>query len=33
VRLRIHRGTREIGGTCIELESDGAESCSISVFR
>jgi ribonuclease J len=22
--LRIHRGTREIGGTCIELESDGA---------
>jgi ribonuclease J len=24
VRLRIHRGTREIGGTCIELESEGA---------
>jgi ribonuclease J len=23
VRLRIHRGTREIGGTCIELESRG----------
>jgi ribonuclease J len=23
VRLRIHRGTREIGGTCIELESAG----------
>jgi ribonuclease J len=23
VRLRIHRGTREIGGTCIELESGG----------
>jgi ribonuclease J len=24
VKLRIHRGTREIGGTCIELESGGA---------
>lgn len=24
MRLRIHRGTREIGGTCIELESEGA---------
>jgi ribonuclease J len=24
VRLRIHRGTREIGGTCIELESRGS---------
>jgi len=24
VRLRIHRGTREIGGSCIELESEGA---------
>jgi ribonuclease J len=24
VRLRIHRGTREIGGTCIELESQGS---------
>lgn len=23
MRLRIHRGTREIGGTCIELESGG----------
>jgi ribonuclease J len=23
VRLRIHRGTQEIGGTCIELESSG----------
>lgn len=23
MRLRIHRGTREIGGTCIELESAG----------
>ncbi|MFC7699480.1 MBL fold metallo-hydrolase [Bradyrhizobium sp. GCM10028915] len=23
MRLRIHRGTREIGGTCIELESEG----------
>jgi ribonuclease J len=23
VRIRIHRGTREIGGTCIELESAG----------
>jgi ribonuclease J len=23
VRIRIHRGTREIGGTCIELESGG----------
>jgi ribonuclease J len=23
VRVRIHRGTREIGGTCIELESAG----------
>nr|WP_249142176.1 MBL fold metallo-hydrolase [Bradyrhizobium diazoefficiens] len=22
--MRIHRGTREIGGTCIELESEGA---------
>lgn len=24
MRLRVHRGTREIGGTCIELESEGA---------
>jgi ribonuclease J len=24
VRLRIHRGTREIGGTCVELESGGS---------
>ncbi|QWG18829.1 MBL fold metallo-hydrolase [Bradyrhizobium sediminis] len=24
MRIRIHRGTREIGGTCIELESAGA---------
>lgn len=24
VRVRIHRGTREIGGTCIELEVEGA---------
>jgi ribonuclease J len=24
VRLRIHRGTREIGGTCVELEQDNA---------
>ena len=24
MRLRIHRGTREIGGTCIELESGGS---------
>jgi ribonuclease J len=24
VRLRIHRGTQEIGGTCIELESTGS---------
>jgi ribonuclease J len=24
MRVRIHRGTREIGGTCIELESRGA---------
>jgi ribonuclease J len=24
VRVRIHRGTREIGGTCIELESAGS---------
>lgn len=24
MRLRIHRGTREIGGSCIELESEGA---------
>ncbi|WP_244525174.1 MULTISPECIES: MBL fold metallo-hydrolase [Bradyrhizobium] len=23
VQLRIHRGTREIGGTCVELESSG----------
>ncbi len=23
MRLRIHRGTREIGGTCVELESGG----------
>ena len=23
MRLRIHRGTREIGGTCVELESEG----------
>ncbi|MBI5318865.1 MBL fold metallo-hydrolase [Bradyrhizobium sp.] len=24
MRLRIHRGTREIGGTCVELECEGA---------
>src|SRR5437764_1327725 len=24
MRARIHRGTKEIGGTCIELEADGA---------
>lgn len=24
MRIRIHRGTREIGGTCIELESEGS---------
>jgi ribonuclease J len=24
MRLRIHRGTREIGGTCVELESKGS---------
>lgn len=24
MRVRIHRGTKEIGGTCIELEADGA---------
>src|SRR4051812_23008386 len=24
VRARIHRGAREIGGTCVELEHDGA---------
>ena len=23
MRIRIHRGTEEIGGTCIEMESDG----------
>jgi ribonuclease J len=23
MKLRIHRGTREIGGTCVELESSG----------
>src|SRR5674476_1026132 len=23
MRLRIHHGTREIGGTCVELESGG----------
>ena len=23
MRIRIHRGTEEIGGTCIEVESDG----------
>src|SRR4051812_28985244 len=23
MRLRIHRGTREIGGTCVELQADG----------
>ncbi len=23
MRLRIHRGTKEIGGTCIEIEADG----------
>ena len=23
VRIRIHRGTREIGGTCVEVESAG----------
>jgi ribonuclease J len=24
MRLRVHRGTREIGGSCIELESAGS---------
>jgi ribonuclease J len=24
MKLRIHRGTREIGGTCVEIESSGA---------
>jgi ribonuclease J len=24
MKLRVHRGTREIGGTCIELESAGS---------
>lgn len=24
MRVRIHRGTKEIGGTCIELEADGS---------
>ena len=23
MRVRIHRGTREIGGTCIEVEAQG----------
>ena len=23
MKVRIHRGTRQIGGTCIELEADG----------
>ena len=23
MRLRIHRGTKEIGGTCIEIEAQG----------
>lgn len=23
MRVRIHRGTKEIGGTCVELESQG----------
>ena len=23
-RACVHRGTRQIGGTCVELESDGA---------
>ena len=23
MRLRIHRGTKEIGGTCIEVEAEG----------
>ncbi len=23
VRIRIHRGTKEIGGTCIEVEAQG----------
>jgi hypothetical protein len=23
LRIRIHRGTREIGGTCVELEAEG----------
>lgn len=25
MRLRIHRGAREIGGSCVELEQDGRE--------
>ena len=24
MKLRIHRGTKEIGGTCIEVEAQGA---------
>ena len=23
MRIRIHRGTKEIGGTCIEMEAQG----------
>ena len=23
MRIRIHRGTKEIGGTCIEIEAQG----------
>ena len=24
MKVRIHRGTHEIGGTCVELEQDGS---------
>ena len=33
MKLRVHRGTREIGGTCIELESAGSRIYSILVCR
>ena len=31
MRVRIHRGTKEIGGSCIELEADGYRVYQTSV--
>jgi hypothetical protein len=31
MRLRVHRGTREIGGTCIDLENSGSRIFPIAL--